>query len=184
MILYSIYIHFINRMNIDKVKEIILEMLNQRGYKNIIKIDDLIIEATKQSNEKMCVILSNISSLGVERMKEYVNYMEKNKYKHGIIVYISVTSKATKIIENENIANKIIELFEHKELMFNITKHIYVPKHIKLDNEEAIQFKEKFGIQFAGIKTTDPISKFYFYSKGDVIKIIQNNGFVSFSIVR
>lgn len=171
-------------MNIEKIKEICLEMLEQRGYYNINKIDDLIIEATKNDNEKMCVILSNITSLGVERMKEYINYMEKNKYKHGIIIYISVTSKATKIIENENIANKIIELFQHKELMFNITKHVYVPKHIKLSNEEAIEFKEKYGVSFAGIKTTDPISKFYFYSKGDVIKIIQNNGFVSFSIVR
>lgn len=170
-------------MNIEKIKEICMEMLEQRDYYDINTIDDLIIEATKNENEKMCVILSNITSLGVERMKEYVNYMEKNKYKHGIIVYISVTSKATKIIENENIT-KIIELFQHKELMFNITKHVYVPKHIKLNNEEAIEFKDKYGMSFAGIKTSDPISKFYFYSKGDVIKIIQNNGFVNYSIVR
>lgn len=175
-------------MNIDRVKEISTEMLQQRGYKNIISIEENILEATKESleseNDRICVILSNNTSLGVERMKEYVNFMETNKYKHGIIVYITVTSKAIKIIENENIANKTIELFFYKELMFNITKHIKVPLHIKLSKEESEEFKNKYGTSFSTIKITDPISKFYNFNRGDVIKIIQKNGYISYNIVK
>lgn len=175
-------------MNIDRVKQICIEMLEQRGYSDINHLDELIIEAKKVSmseeHDKICVILSNVTSLGVERMKEYVNFMETNNYKHGIIVYITVTSKASKIIENENIANKIIELFYYKELMFNITRHIKVPKHIRLSNEEAENFKNKHGTSFSSMKTTDPISKFYNFNKGDVIKIIQNDGYISYNIVK
>lgn len=171
-------------MNIERVTTICFEMLSQRGYKEINKVEDFIIEATKQNDDKICVILSNIITLGVERMKEYITYMEKFKYKHGIIVYISITPKSTKIIENENIANKIIELFFHKELMFNITNHIRVPKHIRLNKEETIKFKQLYDTNFAGLKTTDPMAKFYNYNKGDIIKIIQANQFVTFSIVR
>ena len=116
--------------------------------------------------------------------------MHKMDIKHGIIVYKnSVTSSAKKIIENltdislstENSLK--IELFSEEELTINITKHVLQPTFERLSDDKSKKFKKKYGIKFAILLKTDPISKFYGYEIGDVIKITRK-GYVTWRIVR
>ena len=67
----------------------------------------------------------------------------------------------------------VFELFSVDELQFNITKHRLVPLHQKLNEEESKSFKEKYGLKYQAILTSDPISRFYNYKRGDIIRILR-----------
>ena len=79
------------------------------------------------------------------------------------------------------------ELFEENELQYNITKHYLVPKHELLfekGSKGAKEFKEKYSDKFPIILKTDPISRFYGFNKGDIIKVTRKGDVVMYRIVK
>ncbi len=61
---------------------------------------------------------------------------------------------------------------------FDITKHILVPKHEKLSEEEAKKLLEQLGIpklQLPRIKKNDPAIQHLNPKPGDIIKIIRKS---------
>ena len=83
-----------------------------------------------------------------------------------------------KIIKNiwEN-ESKYVVIMTLANLQFNILKHTFVPKHIKLNEEEKAEFYKKFNIQsdlqIPEISRFDPVAKIIFLRPGDVCKIIR-----------
>ena len=80
-----------------------------------------------------------------------------------------------------------IELFHVDELQYNITTHYLVPKHeihCKKGTKECLKFKKTYSDNFPILLRNDPISRFFDYEKGDVIRITDSDGFVSFRIVK
>lgn len=76
--------------------------------------------------------------------------------------------------------NLPIQLFDIKELQFNITHHTLVPKHMLVDDEQEVKsiierysIKNKF--QLPHILKTDPMSKYLGLKSGDVIKIVRTS---------
>lgn len=102
---------------------------------------------------------------------------------HAIIVYKDGVTAFTKKAIDQSIEMKF-ELFAEEDLQYNITKHRYQPKFEKLSLDDSNILKKQFGNNFPIIRKEDPISKFYNYQKGDVIKVIRNNGYVSYRIVK
>jgi DNA-directed RNA polymerase I, II, and III subunit RPABC1 len=164
-------------MLLDNIFQVCIEMFEAREYKNITKYDDY-IEALNNNNKLVrCYIISQ-NKLNKNLLKYYYGIFITNKIKHGILVYYdSITCSVTRLLENMNSLS--IECFKFEELMFNITKHQLVPQHIKVNLDDHPQ-KNMYPI----MKKSDPISKFYGYSSGDVIKIIRKNGTISFRIVK
>ena len=68
--------------------------------------------------------------------------------------------------------------------MYNITKHHLVPKHTKLSPEERSSFVSTYGDNIPIIKQTDPISRYWGFKIGDIVKIDRNCGTISYRIVR
>ncbi len=78
----------------------------------------------------------------------------------------------------------------------NITKYHLQPLFNKLLDEEAKDFKKKYikckienGKKiilqsFPSMSKSDPIARFFKYQSGDVIKITNKDGFVSYRIVK
>ena len=100
-----------------------------------------------------------------------------------------VREAAKKVVEelpksSEGKNNYIIELFEHKTLRYNITKHRLVPKHTALSKKASHQFKEKYGTKIPILLRTDPIVQFYNFQRGDIIRIDRQDGFVTFRIIK
>ncbi len=61
---------------------------------------------------------------------------------------------------------------------FDITKHVLVPKHIKLNQEEINELLQKYNVslrQLPKISVKDPMSKLLEAKIGDVIKIIRKS---------
>jgi DNA-directed RNA polymerase subunit H (RpoH/RPB5) len=83
-----------------------------------------------------------------------------------------------KIIKNiwEN-ESKYVVIMTLANLQFNILKHTFVPKHIKLNEEEKAEFYKKYNIQndlqIPEISRFDPVAKIIFLRPGDICKIIR-----------
>ena len=169
----------------ERAYTISLEMLNQRNYIVLDKDDERIL-ARKPDDKLMCVFLTNSMKFNVESIQEYILMMKKMNLYHTIIVYKdNVTPVAKKIIDDTKEFK--IELFQVDELQFNITKHYLVPKHeihLKKLTKECMKFKKTYGDNFPILLRNDPVSRFYDYEKGDIIKITDSNGFVWFRIVK
>lgn len=173
----------------DKTFEIIVEMINQRGYKVIEDSEDKIIGENKKG-EKICIFTSIIGKFNVDRIKEYLSLLNKININHCIVIYNDcITTMASKLIINS--IDIEIELFFEDELQYNITKHRLVPEHIRLSNNKAKKFKETYGIKFPTLLINDPISRFFNYKSGDIIKIIRckkikedSNYYITYRIVK
>lgn len=157
------------------------EMLQQRGY-TIQKDDDDIIIGKKNTSE-IVVFYNSCAKFNVERVQEYISLMKNISINHAIVVYVdSVTPVAKKVIEE--LQDITIELFEVKMLRYNITKHRLVPKHTALSKAESMKFRNTYGTLIPVILTTDPICRFYFFKRGDIIRIDRPDSYVSFRIVK
>lgn len=173
-------------MNTSKPYDICLEMFEQRGYE-IVEQDDERILAIKEDGNQICAFISkNMTKFNVDRIQEYISMIKKMDIWHCIIVYKdSATPIAKKVVEDSK--EIIIELFNEDELQYNITKHFLVPLHellYKKKSKECDTFKKKYSDKFPVILKTDPIARFYFYDKGDVIRVTRKDGYITYRIVK
>jgi DNA-directed RNA polymerases I, II, and III subunit RPABC1 len=164
---------------------ICMEMFEQRGYK-IIERDEEQILAFKPNGKQICAFMANTPKFNVERIQEYISIMKQIDVSHAVIVYKDNATPVAKKVIGES-TDILIELFQEEELQYNITKHYLVPKHelhcVK-GTKECKEFKDKYGDKYPVILKTDPVSRFYGYDKGDIIKITRQNGHVMFRFVK
>lgn len=91
-----------------------------------------------------------------------------------MIIVIKDKTSLLNIKTMEN--NKNTQVFQLKELLFNITKHELVPKHEVIRNESSIlsildAFQVKSRYQFPIILKTDPVAKYFNAKPGSLMKI-------------
>lgn len=71
------------------------------------------------------------------------------------------------------------EVFPIHNLLFNISKHSYVPKHDILSSEEALDIQKRYAIknksQFPIILKTDPVARYYDIKAGQLVKITRSS---------
>ena len=77
-----------------------------------------------------------------------------------------------------------IELFNILELQIDITEHELVPKHEKTTKEEKEELEKKYKGKLPIILHTDVISRYYFFQRGDYIRITRKDGNVVYRIVK
>lgn len=168
----------------QNVVKTILQMFNQRGYTDISEEENCII-ATKPNGAKIYAFPSIVEKLNVSVIHNYIAILQKAEINHGIIVFEGIPTPAVKnVVSNTPDLDINIELFQADDLQFNITEHKLVPTHILLSKNEAKAFKEKYGTNIPILLRTDAIVRFYDFAKGDIIKIVRRNGFISYRIVR
>ena len=166
----------------EKAYETCLEMLYQRKYEISEKGEDSII-AVKPDGNEVVVFFSNHPKFNVKNIQTYITTMDSMEIFHSIIVYIDgITAFTKKAIEQS--LEMTFELFAVEDLQYNITKHRLQPKFEVLSDTDATKFKAKYGTRFNIIRKDDPIAKFYYYQKGDIIQVIRKNGYVNYCIVK
>lgn len=166
----------------QQAHQICKEMLTQREYEIIEDEEDKII-ALKPDGNQMLVFFSDSRKFNVKNIQVYISLMNELQIFHAIIVYKDGVTAFTKKAIDQSIEMKF-ELFAEEDLQYNITKHRFQPKFEKLSPEESTILKKQFGNNFPIIRKEDPISRFYNYQKGDVIKIIRNNGYINYRMVK
>lgn len=163
---------------------VVKEMLADRGYiPSSINEEDGQIHACNDVGENIIVFFVK-GKLNIEVIREHVELLKENDIRNGIIICTDdITPRGKNIIDTvNNIGEMRIEVFNAKDFICNKTKHRLVPKHIKMDKDSAKSILKKYG-KIPELLFLDPISRYYGFSIGDVVKIIRNDGGICYRIV-
>lgn len=191
-------------------RQTVLEMIEARGYKinaslHINNIEDfkklfyskaLDFRVESEGKEPVFVKWLLYIKIKPKQLKEIIEaaieeeFPEVENYKMILISKTKTTTNVEKVVKEKPFKN--VQLFCLKELIFNITKHVFVPKHELLDKEEARRLMESFFVpnltKFPIMLKTDPISKFYDFKAGDVCRITRysptSGEYFSYRVVR
>ena len=157
------------------------KILKYRGY-NLIHNDKYML-FNNDSGSKIIVFICQ-ENLNIQLLKLYLKILNEIKYNHCIIIYSQkITPSSNKILDTiKNIYE--IELFTEDEMSIDFTKYKYYYPHIKVSEEEKKELIRKYGIRLPIILHKDIIIRYFNYKKGDVIKIIRDNNYVTYEIVK
>lgn len=186
---------FQDKKNLYKVRETILEMINDRGYlvpesENITfeqfvlkynnkNIDIFINDEVK--NKKIYVHFHNdIKNFSKGDLKNVMQKVISEFSDEDINLILLLREKENSAVSKELMkeAYKNVEVFLKKNMLFNITHHVLVPKHILLTKEEEKDLLEKYNTnkgKLPKISKVDPIAKYYGMKSDQICKIIRKS---------
>ena len=166
----------------EKAKTICLEMFNQRGYTLIENEEDQIVCAKSDDTQIIAFFYKN-PKFSVKDIQSYIGVMNELGIYHAVIIYKDNITAFTKkvVLQSQEME---FELFSQDDLQYNITKHVLQPKFERLSEKEAEEFKKSYGIKFPVLRRDDPISRFYNYKRGDVIRVKRKNNSINYRIVK
>ena len=184
-----------------KIRKTVLEMVSDRKYiippNENIDLEEFII---KFNNKNMDIHIfdenkGNIyihfhnepKSIAKSDLKSFVSSIVQKYEDENIKIIILLKEKGNGSILKELFKEeyKNVEIFMNKNMIFNITHHEYVPKHIILSNEEELEVLEKYNLtknKLPKIIKTDPIVKYYGMKPDQICKIIRKSPEVGESI--
>ena len=186
------------KLKLYKVRKTVIEMLQDRGYvipkekinetydefKDKLESNSFQLVAAKDSSEgllddnKIYVIFPSEEKIAQDHITEYVKKLdEQNVFRCILIVRGKITPGAEKSIR-EFESTLTIETFHESELLVNITRHEYVPKHVLLSNDEKKELLKRYKVkdhQLPKILKGDAVSRYLGLKRGNVVKIIRNS---------
>ena len=161
-------------------------MLQRRGFgnKTLVESENETKAFTfSKGKDKVFVWYFCYEKMNIDSIKEFIRLLEFHEIVHGIIVYQNtITASSRKVIENLFQFN--IELFELKEMQYDITMFRYFCPHEKLDAVQTAEMRKKFGTSLPSLLRTDPIVRYYHFQKGDVIRVTRRNGTQIYRLVK
>lgn len=190
----------------DKVANSFLTVIEMLHDRNAIDYDDQQMlssfhrnELAKLSNSKASTFNVDVKTkiriiyiLGKFAKNEFKRYVENASFDLIIVVMadklttnhqkeISKIEEASKT-EDETLTNNELNMqfFTLKELAFNITHHVLVPKHELVTDEQEIQkivedYCLKSKHHFPIILKTDPVAKYYGAQSGSLFRITRTS---------
>lgn len=186
---------FKDKKDLYKVRQTLLEMIEDRGFivqdiekitfeQFVIKYDNknLDIYIKNEEKDKNFYIHFHNESKNFSK-NDLKNIMQKIFTTYGeesINLILLLKDKENSAISKELSKDiyKNVEIFLKRNMIFNVTKHIYVPKHILLNKEEELELLEKYNTtksKLPKLSKTDPIAKYYGMKNDQICKIIRKS---------
>jgi DNA-directed RNA polymerase I, II, and III subunit RPABC1 len=191
-----------------KARITILEMMTDRGIDypaslNIEKIEQFRIEYYSRNidifinhqGQRIFIKFLINSKIKPNQIKDIIEglkteYLEKETDKLILVIKPKPNSTILKIIKEKEY--RFVEIFWLNNVVFNITKHILVPKHIKMTEDEIKTIMDKHYMvsksSFPVMNRDDPIARYLNLSSGDVCKIIRKSitsgEYISYRVVK
>jgi DNA-directed RNA polymerase I, II, and III subunit RPABC1 len=184
-----------DKKDLFKVRQTLLEMIEDRGFyvpdiekitfeEFSIKYDNknLDIYIKDEENNKIFYVHFHNENKSFSK-SDLKNIMQKLITTYGnenINLILLLKEKENSAVSKELCKDiyKNVEIFLKKNMIFNVTKHIYVPQHIILTKEEEAEVLEKYNTtkgKLPKISKTDPIAKYYGMKNDQVCKIIRRS---------
>lgn len=178
-----------NREYITTSIKTIFEMLSDRKIDTSSITDNDISEWINNSFNKSNFNLNIMQNLNKIKILYYMQskfkwpelkkIIEDDDTEYTLILLVireKVSQNNIKFIQSLHLP---IQIFDIKELQFNIKNHILVPKHELVDDEEVKSIIERYSLktkfQLPHILKNDPMSKYLGLKSGDIIKIVRNS---------
>lgn len=156
----------------EKEIEVLISASNTSGTKNgnIFQI---------KVNDDIKIIYHMKSKFIKNDLKKFLSTIEKDEeYKHIIFIFKEKINNNNEKNIKDLLDGVTYELFPIKNLLFNITKHSYVPKHELLSVDEANNIMTNYSIkksQFPIILKSDPVARYYDFKPGQLIKVYRSS---------
>ncbi len=186
-----------------KANDIVLKMIKDRNWKKSFefgKTDGRIVNDVEvayypqwriftRGNDKLALILASERELvqrdftkdGLIKIVQPtwdVSKAKPPKYKNLIIVTYKKLGNIGKQYLNQQSKSKFlkIEHFKVEDVRINPTEYILQPKFTKLSQDDISIIEKKYGdlLKLPIMRIEDPISRWYDYKNGDIIKITRN----------
>lgn len=136
------------------------------------------VQKIDNPNERLYVFFPDEVRITVPVIVGFAQKLHKESMERCIIIGKgSITASARQGI-NELSSNFMIEYFEDRELLVNITEHELVPEHIVLSDSEKLDLMKKYRVkesQLPKIQIYDPVARYFGLIKGQVVKIIRSS---------
>jgi DNA-directed RNA polymerase subunit H (RpoH/RPB5) len=158
------------------------KILEYRNY--ILKnTDEYMLFEHKITKDKIIVFMCE-ENLNIQLLKLYLKILSDIGYNHAIIIYsLKITPSSNKILDTvKNIYE--IELFTKDEMSIDFKQYKYYFPHIKVNNELKKELITKYGNRLPIILKKDIIIRYFNFKKGDIIKIIRDNNYITYKIVK
>ena len=168
-----------SKMN-QRARQVCKEMLHARGYIVCSDTHSGLVSKYRQDGKWRLVYTYFVedTNMNIKTAKKYFMLIKSNDITHSILVYSgNMTPSARSAFDS--FYDVRIELFSADVLQFNITKHALVPKHEKVKRSKGIDYTK-----FPSMKLSDPVSRFYGFQQGDLVRIHRNDGSIGFRVVR
>ena len=156
-----------------------LNIFKHRNYTVSHQLNDHTVFNDNNNIEVILFICEDI--LSINNIKIYIKIMIECKIFHGIIVYeTKITPSCKKIIDRSDFE---IEIFNKKEIDYDITQHKYYCPHSKVDDNLRKELIEKYGKSLPIILIDDPVVKLFNFKKNDIIRIRRKDNIIHYRIV-
>lgn len=164
----------------EKALETCIDMLLERGYKYYDENSGIMSD---DKNNSIFIFILPTGKLTIDQIKTFIMKAKQYDITHFIVIINdNITPTAKKYIHD--IPDMKCELFTCSELQYNLTRHYLVPKHVKLEPRQANYIRKTTNNKLPIMLHTDPISRFYDYSTGDIIRIDRKDGSIIYRIVK
>lgn len=178
-----------------KARKTVLEMITDRGYTvpDIEKISfeifiqkydnkniDIYIDDTAKLKQFYVYFHNDSKSFSKSELKNIIQKV-MNQYNNpeiGLILILKEKENSAVSKELTKDMYKNVEIFIKKNMLFNISHHTFVPKHILLTEEEEKEVLEKYNTtksKFPKLLSTDPMAKYYNMKSDQICKIIRKS---------
>lgn len=193
-------------MDLDKIDVIIenlKDMLKARGD-NIDEFEEHEVEVEREDffndnrpidfhTDNTAIIFAltkNLRSIMMDALKKNKNnldeFVKEFNGKYNLLLILNNDLLTTPSITQLNIIDKflqkkggMLQYFHIQDLLFNPTKHQYVPPHRKLSNDEAKMIMDAYNVknklQMPIILHTDRIAKWIGLKQGELVEITRYN---------
>ncbi|EJW02677.1 hypothetical protein EDEG_02909 [Edhazardia aedis USNM 41457] len=176
-------------------RETVIEMLQDRGYisnrtTKSLSLQEFMHEYSNalqdrstikmlvlhsKTNEQLVCHFFDEAKVGLKALKLTIEGILSQKIENVVLVCKEGLSPAGAKFVAEF---KNVEVFKEKELLFNVTKHMLVPKHRILEYEEKCKLLECRRIkesQLPRMLITDRIARHFGAKRGDVFEIVRSS---------
>ncbi len=173
--------------NLFRSRTAVVNMLKFRGYDMSNVVMDMDFGTFKKisyrdlidNNRKIYVhYMGENEKLGSEYLQTFIDTI--NEEFGDINIIIVYTMSVSGIEKKGTIKN--LQLFKLDEVIIDKTKHIYVPKHELIDDDEINELAAKVMLprevlieKMKLIKKSDPMSKYIGAKVGDVVKVTRKS---------
>ncbi len=156
----------------ERVTRVVSEMLEARGYGEITKEGVWITALDQKRGKVLCMSTgSRGTKLCTADIMEFVRTLNRREANYGILIFQEATLSCIQVAAQQR--EPYIEMINRTHVTVNPTLHRLVPRHELLSAEEVASLLRKgiAKIQLPVLLHSDPISRFYDFPQGSIVRI-------------
>lgn len=170
----------------DSVFDNIVTMLSNRCYKidSLCEVQNGWTINKDDSSNLVYIYFCKQEKLTLDNVRDILSFLSSHSIFHTILFYNQgYTPSVIKAFEHMDVKYNF-ELFSIQEFYYCLTSLPYYCTHVLLTKEESKQIKQIYGNHIPIITSKDMICRYFYFHKGDILRIHRKDGTIAYRIVR